>query len=431
MQTIILAGGSGTRLWPLSREYFPKQFLKFNQLGNVSLFQLTFKRAMKLSAPKDILVVTNVNHKFLCKGEIEELGIDYPEENILVEQVGRNTLPAITYAMRYVDKQAAIFPADHLITEDISGIIKKASKKHLLTFGIYPTRPHTGYGYISHKDGIVQEFKEKPNHETAKEYISKGYLWNSGFFVFDKGVFSKELNKYSPLLHRFLQGEDIPYKELPDISVDYGLLEKTDKLMVKPLEIEWTDLGSFDSIHETFEKDENNTVSNTAIIAVDSENNLVSSDTKKTIAIAGVSDIILVDTRDALMVCKRDQSQDVKKLVKNASAELRDFHKTVYRPWGSFTILEENGNYKVKRLHILPGKILSSQKHKHRSENWVIVQGEAYVVKDDNEYTLRPAESIFIPKNTKHRIGNKTNKSLVIIETQTGDYLGEDDIERM
>ncbi|MGM5482956.1 MAG: mannose-1-phosphate guanylyltransferase/mannose-6-phosphate isomerase [Nanobdellota archaeon] len=431
MHTIILAGGSGTRLWPLSREYYPKQFLKFKKLEGKSLFQLTFSRALKLSSPEDIIIVTNENHKFLCAGQIEELGVEFPEENILVEKTGRNTLPAITYAMRYVKESAVIFPADHLIKEDITPKIKEAKDKHLLTFGIYPTHPHTGYGYIKHSEGKVEEFKEKPDSKTAEEYITLGYLWNSGFFLFDREIFEKELKKHSGILYRFLQGEDIPYEELPDISVDYGLLEKTDKLWVKPMQIEWTDLGSFDSIHEAFEKDKNDNVSNTSFLSEDSQNNLISSDTQKLVAAIGVKDLIVIDTRDALMICNRNESQKVKNLVKKAPKELREFHQTVYRPWGSFTILEENGNYKVKRLKILPGKILSLQKHKHRSENWVVVSGNAYIVKDYNEYTLSPAESIYIPAGSVHRIGNKAKEPLIIIETQTGDYLGEDDIERL
>jgi mannose-1-phosphate guanylyltransferase / mannose-6-phosphate isomerase len=431
MDVIILAGGSGTRLWPLSREYFPKQFLKLKQLNNQSLFQLTYKRALKFS--KNIIIVTNINHKFLVMGEIEELGLKISEENILVESCKKNTLPAISYAMRKVKNNALILPCDHIIEENeefFKKIMESISENHLITFGIKPTSPNTGYGYIKHNKGIVEEYKEKPDKKKAQEYIKNNYLWNSGFFLFNKKLFEDELKKYSKEIYEFMKSDKIDYNDLPNISIDYGLLEKTDKLKVVELNIKWNDLGSFDSIYDEFEKDNNNNLSDTILVTDKSNNNLVFSD--KTVALSNINNMIIVDTKDALMICKKENSQDVKELIKKIdNKDLKNYHQTVYRPWGSFTILEEGKNYKVKRLTVLSGKILSLQKHFRRSEHWVVIKGTAYVINGDKEINLKENESVYIPKENIHRLGNKTNEIVEIIETQTGDYFGEDDIIRI
>ncbi len=445
MKSIILAGGSGTRLWPLSRELYPKQFIKL--LGE-SLFQKTLKRALLVSDPDDIYVVTNEKQKFLVLDQIAEINLKIPKENIIIEPIARNTLPAVYYAVLKIVENGhcivSVLPSDHLIAinSNYKSVFEKAKKlanKYIVTFGIKPDRPHTGYGYIKPGekigDGfIVEKFVEKPSIDKAEEFIKEGYLWNSGMFMFDTQIFVEECKKFVPeIVEAFENGKDISeiYASLPNISIDYGILEKSDRVAVVKLETEWNDLGSFDALYEIMEKDEHKNAVKGNCIVLDSSNNLLYSE--RLLAAIGLKDLIVVDTRDAILICSRKDSQKVKdvvKILKNAGDIRAECHATVYKPWGSYTVLEENKFYKIKRITVLPKKRLSLQMHYHRSEHWVVVRGTAKVQVGDREFLLRSGESTFVPAGVKHRLENPGLVPLEVIEVQIGEYLKEDDIVR-
>ena len=436
MIVLILAGGVGERLFPLSRSKYPKQFLKFNE---ESLFQMAFKRGLMLS--DSIYVVTNVDQAFMIEKEIEEIGID---AKVLKEPMPKNTLPAIYLGIREIVKdfgrsKVAILPSDHIIeaNEKFVEAFKKAeriSDKYLVTFGIKPTKPHTGYGYIKPGDSvegvfIVERFVEKPDYERAKRYVEEGYLWNSGMFVFDTTVFLEECKKFARnIIERVDSGR---YDEIESISVDKGILEKSDRVAVIPLDVFWSDVGSFDAVYEIMKKDENNNAVRGEFLGINSRNNLVISDSL--ITSVDIENMVIINTKDVTLVCPRESSQKVREIVralKEKNDERVEHHITVYRPWGSYTVLEEGNGWKVKRLTVLPKKRLSLQMHYHRCEFWVVVRGTAKVTIGDREFLLKKGESTFIPVGEKHRLENPGNITLEIIEVQIGDYLGEDDIVR-
>ncbi len=448
MKVIILAGGSGTRLWPLSRTNFPKQFLKLK--NNHSLFQLTVKRSLQLTSISQIYVVTNAAYKFLVLGQVEELGYKLEEKNVLIEPRGKNTLPAIFYGVKEIqrhhgDDQVAVFPSDHLIEDEMKFIETVQNGRvlvaeYLLTFGVKPSRPHTGYGYI--KPGAplgsgyrVAEFKEKPDEETARNYLEKGYLWNSGMFMFHTGIFTEEVKVLCPEVVRAFGFQDLNeiYEKVPAVSIDYGIMEKSSRVAVIPLKAKWSDLGSFDAFFDEFPRDERGNVLFNGGILLGAAGNLLYTERGKLAALIGVQDLIVVDEKDALLICPKDQAQRVKEVVDilNETGDVRaDFHLTVYRPWGVSTTLEEGSCYKIKRIRILPGKKISYQLHRHRSEHWIVVRGTAKVTVEGVEKLMHSGESIFVPGGKKHRLENPGVTVLEVIEVQLGEYLGEDDIIR-
>ncbi len=448
MINIILCGGSGTRLWPISRTLMPKQFVKlFNEK---SLFQLTVERNSKVCDSQ--FIVSNTEQYFLALDQLEEL--HKTNNKYLLEPIGRNTAPAIALACMALeyDDIVLVTPSDHLIKDEdeYSKVLKTAKKlaqqDNLVTFGITPSFAETGFGYIEADGENVKAFHEKPDTKTAQTYVDAGnYYWNSGMFCFKAGIFLDELKKYSPeifdrckialLVDKTDDIIRIKHEEMikiPEDSIDYAVMEKSDKVKVVASDIDWSDVGSFDALYEELPKDKDGNTLNENHISIDSKNNLIYAKEKK-IATVDIEDLIIVDTGDALLISKKGSSQKVKKIVAEVrkNTQLHNIHLTGYRPWGSYTILEDTPGYKIKRIEVKPGKRLSLQKHYHRNEHWIVVSGTATVTVGDKVELVRPNESTYIKMGEIHRLENNGKIPIVLIEAQVGEYTGEDDIVRL
>lgn len=446
MKIIILAGGSGTRLWPYSRNCFPKQFLHFGDQR--SLLQKTILRFIDKYPLKDILIVTNQAYYHLVKAQAGELSPEL-EKQILVEPERKNTGPAIALGISYLQKQGAsldecvlVCSSDHLISpnDQFLEAIEKgeefAKKGNHVIFGVRPHKPEIGYGYIKAEQAIatqvykVDAFVEKPNLELARQYLLDGhYLWNSGIFLFHIKTWEEEVQRHCPEIG---VGNLANFSEMPDISIDYALMEKSKKTVVIPLNATWSDIGSWDSVYELLEKDENQNAKIGNVLDIDTQNCLIMGG-KHLISTIGLSDLLIIETDDALFIGKKGESQRVKNLVdelKKRNAKEPFENLTSHRPWGKFTILEEGNRYKIKRIVVDPGQRLSLQMHYHRSEHWVVVKGTAKVTIGDKELLVHENESVYVPKSEVHRLENPGKIALELIEVQVGEFVGEDDIVR-
>lgn len=454
MKVVIMAGGSGTRLWPLSRENFPKQFI---EIDGETLLTKTYKRFLKLVNPSDVFVITNEKYKFYV---INSLSKQNPliDKNLILEPLPRNTLGALILSLKYLKEKEKISddeiiflsPSDHIIRKEdefisILNNATKYAKKSIITFGIKPTSPHTGYGYIEISKKItdlfykVERFTEKPDLKTAIKYISTDkYFWNSGMFLFSYKTILTELKKHQNSEYLFFSKTKLDdminnFSRIQNISIDYAIMEKTKNIIVALSDISWSDIGSWEVFSEIFKSDENSNIKIGNIIDIDTKNSFIYSNTGKLISTIDIENLIIVNTEDAILISKKGSGEKVKEVVKNLkeSKNIKAIeHPTVYRPWGSYTVLEEGDRYKIKRIFVKPGHKLSNQMHLHRSEHWIVVKGTAKVTMNDKEYLIHENESIYVPKSTKHRLENPGKVDLELIEVQNGEYLGEDDIIR-
>lgn len=454
MYGIILAGGSGSRLWPLSRELYPKQLL--NLTSNESLLQGTFKRLQKFMPAENIVSITNTKHVSSVKYQLDSLA---KNSVVLSEPLSKNTAPAIALATKFIlqkeeDPIIIVVPSDHLIknfkkfTQTVKKGEKLAREGYIVTFGIEPNYPETGYGYINILkypllDGFkVKEFVEKPDAKTAQKYLNaKTYFWNSGIFMFKASVMLKEIENLAPEIFSvmkkfdFSSSDKIEYNlfdKMPNISIDYAIMEKSDKIVLVKLESDWNDLGSWQSIYDVSQKDKNNNVTIGNVINEDSKNSLIYSSSKLVTAI-GLEDTVIVETEDAVLACKKNKTQDVKKIfdkLKKINDTTHLIHKTVYRPWGFYTVLAQGNGFLTKKIHVNVDQKLSLQSHNHRSEHWVVLSGKAKVILDGKEHILNPGHSIDIPLKAVHSLQNPFKEDLEIVEVQLGAQLIEEDIVR-
>ncbi len=457
---VILAGGSGSRLWPLSRKHYPKQLLKL--FGERTMLQQTLIRLEGVPDLGDPIVVCNEEHRFMVAEQLQEIG--QTQAAILLEPLARNTAPALALAAVKAQAMAEnptllVLAADHVIENialfhaPIAEAVAAAHKEYLMTFGVEPTRPETGYGYIKAciDDGQayhpVELFAEKPDLPTAESYLAQGgYYWNSGMFVFRAQVFLQELERYSPAVFKAAQGAyekariDLDFVRIdrdefasaPDISIDYALMETSDKVVCVPFRAGWSDVGCWQSFWELSEKDERGNTFVGDSIDLNSNDTLVFSQ-DKLVATIGVNNLLVINTPDAVLVGDKGSAQQVKAVIAGVEKQNRTEHlqhREIYRPWGCYDSVDEGTRYQVKRIRVKPGAQLSMQMHYHRAEHWVVVKGTAKLEKDDETILLSENESTFIPVGTRHRLSNPGRIPLELIEVQSGPYLGEDDIER-
>ena len=452
---VILCGGSGTRLWPLSRKLYPKQFISL--VNDNTLFQNTILRL-----PKEVanpIVVCNEEYRFLAAEQLRQ--INKHSNNIILEPIRKNTAPAIALAALSAgnDTLLLVLPADHVIEDEeyfnklVLEAMPLAKSGKLVTFGIVPTKAHTGYGYI--KSGrkldigfVVDQFMEKPSTQHAKKYFESGeYYWNSGIFLFNSSRYLEELKKFRPNIYQacknsmqgaksdfnFLRVDKARFEECPRESVDFAVMENTTDAVVIPMDAGWSDVGSWSSLWDITKKDKNGNVIHGDVIIHNSNNSFIRSDDKMVAAI-GVDNLVIAATKDVVMIANKDNAQDVNIIVKELQDSKRnewETHREVYRPWGKYDLIDYGNHYQVKKITVKPGAALSLQKHQHRAEHWIVVIGTAKVTKGEKTLLLAENESVYIPIGVVHALENPGESDLELIEIQSGTYLGEDDIIRL